>query len=328
MDIAFLGEFALIAKNRNLTLAAREIGSTQSTLSKRLAQAERELGTRLVNRGSGMTTLTLTPAGEEFLGAAIDIQQTYRSMRARVRRFGASGGRVVTVDSSVRPALLALHARLHERIAASSSPVELRWSAPGRSAGTMFDRLREGQVDLGVEPWSPMEDVGGLASVPVTVQKAELLVAGDDPLAARSSVGAGDLAGLRFLSAATQRAYAARKHLHAACRACGIDPHFEMLQYDSDPVMLLERLRPGCAAVVPQGCVAYYRAQVPDIVALPIEAGAFDFDLRAFFREDADEEVRVIARGYADAAATPDGMDETGAPSGDPPETGDDRALG
>jgi DNA-binding transcriptional LysR family regulator len=60
-----LNMFALVARHRNLAAAAREIGVTPPSISKRLAQLERRLGVRLMNRTT--RRLSLTPEGEIYL---------------------------------------------------------------------------------------------------------------------------------------------------------------------------------------------------------------------------------------------------------------------
>jgi LysR family transcriptional regulator, transcriptional activator for dmlA len=60
-----LSLFALVARHRNLAAAARELGVTPPAVSKRLAQLERRLGVRLMNRTT--RRLSLTPEGELYL---------------------------------------------------------------------------------------------------------------------------------------------------------------------------------------------------------------------------------------------------------------------
>ena len=49
-SLSDLGFFALVARQQSLTAAARELGVTTPSVSKRLAQVERRLGVRLLNR--------------------------------------------------------------------------------------------------------------------------------------------------------------------------------------------------------------------------------------------------------------------------------------
>jgi LysR family transcriptional activator of dmlA len=60
-----LNLFTLVARHRNLAAAARDLGVTPPSVSKRLAQLERRLGVRLLNRTT--RRVSLTPEGELYL---------------------------------------------------------------------------------------------------------------------------------------------------------------------------------------------------------------------------------------------------------------------
>jgi LysR family transcriptional activator of dmlA len=60
-----LNLFTLVARHRNLAAAARDLGVTPPSISKRLAQLERRLGVRLLNRTT--RRVSLTPEGELYL---------------------------------------------------------------------------------------------------------------------------------------------------------------------------------------------------------------------------------------------------------------------
>lgn len=66
MDIESLKLFADVQKSGNITNAANNRYITQSTVSKRIALMEKELGITLFQRGRGQARVALTPAGEAF----------------------------------------------------------------------------------------------------------------------------------------------------------------------------------------------------------------------------------------------------------------------
>jgi Transcriptional regulator len=98
-----LNLFALVARYRNLAAAARELGVTPPSISKRLAQLEQRLGVRLVNRTT--RRLSLTAEGEIYLanGSRIlddlaELEQLVTSSRAEptgLLRVNASFGFVM-----------------------------------------------------------------------------------------------------------------------------------------------------------------------------------------------------------------------------------------
>lgn len=70
MNTILLETYVNIVNFRNMSLAAERMYTSQATVSYRLKQLERELGVTLVNRGKGMSEVTLTHYGEEFYGLA------------------------------------------------------------------------------------------------------------------------------------------------------------------------------------------------------------------------------------------------------------------
>ncbi len=68
VDSDQLRAFVVLARDKRFTVAAKRLGTSQPTLSRRVQQLERELGARLVVRGPG--GIVLTGAGERFLPQA------------------------------------------------------------------------------------------------------------------------------------------------------------------------------------------------------------------------------------------------------------------
>ena len=78
MNFQTMEYFIAIAEERSFTRAAERLMVTQQTLSAHIAGVERELGVRLVRR---TVPLTLTYAGESFLGYAQRFQAEYRALQ-------------------------------------------------------------------------------------------------------------------------------------------------------------------------------------------------------------------------------------------------------
>ena len=77
MNFSSMDYFVVLAEEQSFTRAAQRLSLTQQSLSAHIAGLERELGVRLVNR---TVPLTLTFAGEVFLGHALRFQAGYRSL--------------------------------------------------------------------------------------------------------------------------------------------------------------------------------------------------------------------------------------------------------
>ncbi|SRR5260221_2770072 len=78
-DLAFI---STVAKQGSLTAAARELNGTPPAVSKRLAQLERRLGVRLLNRTT--RRIGLTSEGEIYLAEARRILADIEEMEGRV----------------------------------------------------------------------------------------------------------------------------------------------------------------------------------------------------------------------------------------------------
>jgi LysR family transcriptional regulator, transcriptional activator for dmlA len=93
-----LNLFALVARNRNLAAAARELGVTPPAVSKRLAQLERRLGVRLMNRTT--RRLSLTPEGELYLANGSRILDDLSELEQLVARSRAEPTGLLRVNAS------------------------------------------------------------------------------------------------------------------------------------------------------------------------------------------------------------------------------------
>lgn len=93
-----LNLFALVARNRNLAAAARELGVTPPAVSKRLAQLEQRLGVRLVNRTT--RRLSLTPEGELYLANGSRILDELSELEQLVTRSRAEPTGLLRVNAS------------------------------------------------------------------------------------------------------------------------------------------------------------------------------------------------------------------------------------
>ena len=93
-----LNLFALVARHRNLAAAAREIGVTPPAVSKRLAQLEKRLGVRLMNRTT--RRLSLTPEGELYLANGSRILDELQELEQLVTRSRAEPTGLLRVNAS------------------------------------------------------------------------------------------------------------------------------------------------------------------------------------------------------------------------------------
>lgn len=108
MDTLEIEAFLAIVRHGSLTEAANSLFISQSTLSHRLAELERELGMTLIERSRGVRSLTLTDYGTEFLAISKRWEgfvQDINRIRSRAKNITLSIGAVDTFHAFFFPPL-------------------------------------------------------------------------------------------------------------------------------------------------------------------------------------------------------------------------------
>ena len=145
MDVEQLRAFVAIARARRFTRAARQLGTSQPNLSRRLQHLERELAAKLVVRTPG--GVVLTSAGERFLGyaeraiASVDAGRTALDELGGQPRGAVALGSQPTIGAYALPVALA---RFH----AEQPGIVLRLREG--LAESIEERLASGELDLGL----------------------------------------------------------------------------------------------------------------------------------------------------------------------------------
>lgn len=145
MDVDQLRAFVAVARARRFTRAARQLGTSQPNLSRRLQQLEREVAARLVVRTPA--GVVLTSAGERFLSyaesaiAAVDAGRTALDELGGQPRGSVALGSQPTIGAYALPEALA---RFH----AEQPGIVLRLREG--LAENIEERLASGELDLGL----------------------------------------------------------------------------------------------------------------------------------------------------------------------------------
>lgn len=127
IDTLGIEAFLAVVRHGTLTDAANSLFLSQSTLSHRLAQLEREVGINLIDRGRGLRTLSLTSGGQEFLAIAKrweDLVQETKQIRSRTKNLTLSIGAVDSIQTYVLPPVyqaLTEHSNIDMRIRTQQS---------------------------------------------------------------------------------------------------------------------------------------------------------------------------------------------------------------
>lgn len=201
MDTTFLLAFATVARLGSFSLAAAELGYTQSAVSQQVAALERDLGARLLER----RPVTPTEAGRRLLDHAGPILLRLTAARTDVRRLsGALPARLV-----VGVAPLAASAGLIAALAAvrAGMPrVELTLTVTGRekvlrgvAGGDFALGLVDGVAVTG-DPL-PLHDTGPFDTVVLAEEPVAVAMPREHPLAGRADLRLDELAEAHWIDA-------------------------------------------------------------------------------------------------------------------------------
>ena len=143
MDVDQLRAFVAVARKRRFTRAARSLGTTQPSLSRRVQQLEKAVGAKLVVRTPA--GVVLTTAGDRFLAhaeralAEVDAGRTAIEELSGAPRGAVTLGSQPTISAYVLPSLLAGFQRTHPDVV-----LRLREGRPRQ----IEERLASGELDL------------------------------------------------------------------------------------------------------------------------------------------------------------------------------------
>lgn len=171
MNLITMDYFVALAEERSFTRAAARLSVTQQTLSAHIAGVERELRVRLVNR---TVPLSLTYAGEEFLGYARRFQAELRALEQEFADIaGDVQGLLAVGVASTRGRLL-----MPSAIAAfGEAHPGVRLQLIEAENDELIELLREGRVDMAVA--TVPEGVPGIVVRSLRTERVVLIVSDD-----------------------------------------------------------------------------------------------------------------------------------------------------
>lgn len=292
MDIELFEEFTMVAKHMNLSEAARELHSTESTLSRHIAAVEKMVGVPLFDRTT--TPMTLTAAGEVFLPQACIIGNEFRRMQDimdNIRhhlpyhvRIGGLQGTNAVVKVKAALDLVNVHSGV-------SPKVMLRRVV--NTSHNSFDFLRDGAWDLAVEPMSSMISIHDLDWVELAKEPAIVLANQENALTQRAKLGLEDILQLHFVTPKSNDNYALRKFIQGICKDNGIagsiPGYLSIFPADTYDELFLGGLDDR-VVMLPQSLAMRYLAQPAyDLVAIPFEGEGCEYSLCAFYSKHASK---------------------------------------
>ena len=183
MTIDAIRLFILTAKHLNITKAAREFRTTQSTASRRLTQFQTDLGMKLLkNNGRG---IELTRSGRTYLNEVLPIFSQFQALQEKYTPSQES----VTIAASYRPSKYLLPALMTEF---SKKHPSANLTLRTRSSLEIEKLLLESKVDLAITTNSTVA-VASFFTEPYCRERLTAFVAANHPLAQMKSMRASDI---------------------------------------------------------------------------------------------------------------------------------------
>ncbi|WP_321859268.1 LysR substrate-binding domain-containing protein [Paraburkholderia tropica] len=256
LDLRRLRYFVALADELHFGRAAQRLHVAQPPLTRQIGLLEAELEFPLFQRTS--RTVQLTTAGKRFLPFARAIVEDCVRAEDYARKLSRGAAGPVTIGYSASVSLTAgFGAAL--RSAALQFP-DIEWTLVEMPSGILNERVRGGQVDIGISRLVPPADLGGVRIERHLREQVVAAIALDDPLSMHDT--------LRFESLADRHIV-----LSSAGQASGLNAQVHRL-FERHGLML----KPGPAAPQLSSMMTLVSAGLgvallPASAAMPLRAG-------------------------------------------------------
>ena len=303
MDASLFYDFESIVRYGSISEAAKNLHITQPALSRRLNTIEQEIGLQLFER---TTPIQLTPAGEVFLEYACRINAEYFKLKQHMTNLRDNPLSIIRVAGLYSPKIGGVLRRIKAQVEDEALFVDLKQETLISQHSTM-DLLREGTIEVAIEPYSPELDDDGLVSTTLLHEPAYVLVAEDNPLAKKDEVSGSDLGKTRFVYSHSNRHYAFYRHLRWLCTMNGMvanSPRSILLSNASTARDIFLQGLGDYAIMCPQSMGELMLGMAgPGHTMRPFTGKENIYDIRAFYKETAAPEVLQFVDVLKDAFA-------------------------
>lgn len=234
----YFREFQALATHLNFTTAARELGVSQSCLSRHIADLEREIGFTLLERGP----VKLTAAGQRFLTEVGQAFSRIDAITRECRELAKLGPQKITIatiiasdiaTASVYRCLSELHAEF---------PTLTHRFADNRKL-TIRKVVEAGQADVGVLCHVPVDLDPSLTLEHLYNNPFGAILHRDDPLA-KGPLHFADLCNHSVVFSANRQFTTWVEGMRTACERYGCTPSFKMKDANTIADFLIS-MQPG-----------------------------------------------------------------------------------
>jgi DNA-binding transcriptional LysR family regulator len=229
-----------VAQARSFSAAARELSMTQPSVSQQVAALERELGTRLLDRGPG--GLRLNAAGAVLLEHADVVAERLHLAGVQLAEL-ARAERVRLRIGAFSSALAGLVPEIVSRLRALAP--ETKVMVVEGDGEELAEQVRSGRLHLAIafqDAALPRREPAGAERRDVLHEGFLLALAEDHPLAAKPHVRIEELAGDDWTAASPDGL------IVNACRAAGFEPR--LVSLTRDPLAIRELVARGLAVTL------------------------------------------------------------------------------
>lgn len=246
-------EFIVLARRSNFKTAAAELNLSQPSLSRHIAELERELGFKLLER----KPVALTPAGKRYLeviGDIIDrLDEAIADGRALARETTESI-RVAMIPSASLMTDIAFAALALMREDNPLVTMQVRTD----SSRNAYELAVEGEADAALLSCKPASIPDGFSCTWLTDCDSAVWTHRESPLMTKQSVDVEELAAYHLIASTNQTFYSWFESQRASLRKLGIEPKVRLKALDSlfdfalsiqpDEIMLSEKHNPDPSA--------------------------------------------------------------------------------
>lgn len=299
MDLAYVREFSVLAKYRNLSEASNELYTTQPVLSKHLAALEKEIGAELLDRSE--SPMQLTPAGEVFLEESCGLLAKYYRMLDRTRSAKTGGGVTETIQLSgmFNSAVLGYCAKAEQEFL-NRFHTTVHAKQKSYAFNTAKNLIKEGSVDIAFEIFSRAMDVPGIESQPLYKDSAVVVVEKGHRLSSRDVVRFEELEDETHVTLNSNEDYSLREYCREMCEKYhfegGLPYNFAFKNVLTYQQLLLQGLDGGIL-VLPSSSVDFFPVfSIERYSIIPIVNDDVVFDMRAFYSETCPKKVRLYLK--------------------------------
>ncbi|WP_213774376.1 LysR substrate-binding domain-containing protein [Bradyrhizobium sp. dw_78] len=251
VELRLMRTFVAVAEELHYRRAADRLNTTQSAVSLRIQELERQLGTKLLERTRRAVALTASGRVVHLEGKELLARADQLVRRARAMQEGRSG--VITIGT-IGAVTLEVLPNFIQVARATGSELDFKFVEMG--GRDQLEALRRGQIDIGFvrsEARSP-----GLSFKSVHTEPVICLLPSDHRLAARTEISISELEGEPVVNLARERDPAAHDFYMSLYRAAGFEP---LIAHEASelPTILFAVSSLGCVSIGPQSWRALQR---------------------------------------------------------------------